>query len=300
MEKSNFKSGFVGLIGRTNVGKSTLVNKILDRKVVITSSKIQTTRNRINCILNTKGSQVIFIDCPGFFKPKGLFSERLSNTVLSVLDDADLIVVIVDTAAGIGSGDLYIFNQIRDRHQPKFLLLNKIDLISKDRLEKEKEKLNGFDCFDYVGEISAKTGKNVNGFLKNLIGKLPEGPMYFEEDMVTDQSIGKTISEVVREKLFENLSQELPYSINVEMERFEETATTNGKKLIVIGCSIYTERVSQKAMIIGKSGNMLKTIGSQARLELEDLLKSKVFLELWVKVEKNWTKSESMLDRFGY
>ncbi|MFA5015135.1 MAG: GTPase Era [Actinomycetota bacterium] len=300
MEKSNFKSGFVGLIGRTNVGKSTLVNKILDRKVVITSGKIQTTRNRINCILNTKDSQVIFIDCPGFFKPRGLFGERLSNTVLSVLDDADLIVVIVDTAAGIGSGDLYILNQVRERRKPRFLLLNKIDLISKDRVEKEKEKLNGFDYFDYVGEISAKTGGNVDGFLKNLIGKLPEGPKYFEEDMVTDQPIGKTISEVVREKLFENLSQELPYSINVEVERFEETTTTNGRKLIIIGCSIYTERVSQKAMIIGKSGNMLKTIGSQARLELEDLLKSKVFLELWVKVEKNWTKSESMLNRFGY
>ena len=300
MGKSNFKSGFVGLIGRTNVGKSTLVNKILDRKVVITSGKIQTTRNRINCIFNTKGSQVIFIDCPGFFKPKGLFGKRLNNTVLSVLDDADLIVVIVDAAAGIGSGDLYIFNQIRDRHKPRFLLLNKIDLISKGRLEKEKEKLNGFDFFDYVGEISAKTGENVNGFLKNLIRKLPEGPRYFEEDMVTDQSIRKTISEVVREKLFENLSQELPYSINVEVERFEETATTNGKKLIIVGCSIYTERESQKAMIIGKSGNMLKTIGSQARLELEDLLKSKVFLELWVKVEKNWTKNESMLNKFGY
>jgi GTP-binding protein Era len=243
---------------------------------------------------------VIFIDSPGFFKPKGLFGERLSKTVLTVLDDADLIVVIVDAAAGIGSGDLYILNQVRCRHKPRFLLLNKIDLISKDILEKEKEKLNGFDFFDYAGEISAKTGENIDGFLKNLIGKLPEGPRYFEEDMVTDQSMEKTISEVVREKLFENLSQELPYSINVEMERFKETATSNGEKLIVIECSIYTERVSQKAMIIGKSGNMLKTIGSQARLELENLLKSKVFLELWVKVEKNWTKSESMLNRFGY
>ncbi|HEY4696214.1 MAG TPA: GTPase Era [Candidatus Hydromicrobium sp.] len=300
MKKSNFKSGFVGLVGRTNVGKSTLINKILNRKVVITSVKIQTTRNKINCILNTEDSQVIFVDCPGFFKPRDLLGERLNNTVLSVIDDADLIVVIVDAAAGIGSGDFFIFDQVKYKPQPKFLLLNKIDLISKDRVEKEKKKLDSFDFFDYVGEISAKTGENVDEFLKLLTEKLPEGPRYFEENMVTDQPLEKTISEVVREKLFANLSEELPYSINVEVERLEETKARDGKKLMVIGCSIYAERVSQKAIIIGKSGSMLKEVGSQARLELEDLLKSRVFLELWVKVEKNWTKNEFMLNRFGY
>src|SRR4030042_2685486 len=151
MKKSNFRSGFVGLIGRTNVGKSTLVNKILDRKVAITSGKIQTTRNRINCILNTEDSQVVFIDSPGFFKPKNLFGERLTSTVLTVLDDADLIVVIVDAAAGIGSGDLYILNQVRQKHKPRILLLNKIHLISKETLEKEKARLTGFKFFVSVG-----------------------------------------------------------------------------------------------------------------------------------------------------
>lgn len=300
MNKNNFKSGFVGLIGRTNVGKSTLINKILNRKIVITSGKIQTTRNKINCILNTKNSQIIFVDCPGFFKPRNLLGERLNSIVLSVIDDSDLIVIIVDVVGGIGSGDFFIFNKIKHKPQPKFLLLNKIDLVSKDRIEREKEKLQGLDFFDYTGEISSKTGENVDEFLTLLTDKLPEGPRYFEKGIVTDQPVEKTISEVVREKLISNLSEEIPHSISVEVERFEETTTRDGEKLIVIGCNIYAERLSQKAIIIGKSGNMLKKVGSQARLELEGLLKSKVFLELWVKVEKNWTKRESLLNRFGY
>ncbi|OFW46245.1 MAG: GTPase Era [Actinobacteria bacterium RBG_13_35_12] len=300
MNNNNFKSGFVGLIGRTNVGKSTLVNKILNQKVVITSGKIQTTRNKINCILNTKNSQIIFVDCPGFFKPRSLLGERLNSIVLNVIDDSDLIVIIVDVADGIGKGDFFIFNKIKHKTQPKFLLLNKIDLVSKDRIEREKEKLQGLDFFDYTGEISAKTGENVDEFLTLLTDKLPEGPRYFENGFVTDQPVEKTISEVVREKLISNLSDEIPHSIGVEVERFEETTTRDGEKLIVIECNIYTERLSQKAIIIGKSGSMLKKVGRQARLELEGLLKSKVFLELWVKVEENWTKRESLLNRFGY
>jgi GTP-binding protein Era len=300
MNKNIFKSGFVGLIGRTNVGKSTLINKILNRKIVITSGKVQTTRNKINCILNTKNSQVIFIDCPGFLKPRDLFGEKLNNVIFSVIDDADLIVVVVDVASGIGSGDFFIFDQVKHRNQPKFLLLNKIDLVSKDKMEKEKRKLESLDYFDYTGEVSAKTGENIGEFLISLTEKLPEGPRYFEKDTITDQPLEKTISEIVREKLFRNLSEELPHSIDVGVERFGETTAMGGEKMIVIGCNIYTERASQKAIIIGKSGSMLKKIGRQARLELEDLLKSRVFLELWVKVEKNWTKSELLLKRFGY
>ncbi len=300
MNNNNFKSGFVGLIGRTNVGKSTLVNKILNQKVVITSGKIQTTRNKINCILNTKNSQIIFVDCPGFFKPRSLLGERLNSIVLNVIDDSDLIVIIVDVADGIGKGDFFIFNKIKHKTQPKFLLLNKIDLVSKDRIEREKEKLQGLDFFDYTGEISAKTGENVDEFLTLLTDKLPEGPRYFENGFVTDQPVENVVSEVVREKLISNLSDEIPHSIGVEVERFEETTTRDGEKLIVIECNIYTERLSQKAIIIGKSGSMLKKVGRQARLELEGLLKSKVFLELWVKVEENWTKRESLLNRFGY
>ncbi len=299
-KKNNFKSGFVGLIGRTNVGKSTLINKILSKKVVITSDKAQTTRSKINCILNTRDSQIIFVDCPGFFKPRNLLGEKLNRIVPDVIDDSDVIAVIVDIAGGIGAGDFFVFDNIKHKPQPKFLLLNKIDLVSKDRIEKEKQKLKGYDCFDRVNEISAKTGENINKFLTLLTEKLPEGPRYYEKDMVTDQPLKRVISEVVREKLYENLYDEIPHSINVEIEEFRESATRDGRKLIIIACSIYAEKISQKAIIIGKSGNILKIVGSQARLELENLLESKVLLELWVKVEKNWTKKKLLLDRFGF
>jgi GTP-binding protein Era len=300
MKKSGFKSGFIGLIGRTNVGKSTLINKILDKKVVITSDKAQTTRSRINCILNTKNSQMIFIDCPGFFKPRNLLGEKLKNIVLSVIDDSDLIAVMVDVAAGIGSGDFYIFKHVKNRPQPKILLLNKIDLVSKQKIKKEKEKLGGYDFFNCVHEVSAKTGQNVNDFLETLTESLPKGPRYYRKDTITDQPTEEMIAEIVREKLCQNLYDELPHSINVRVESLNESTTRGGIKLINIRCCIYAERNSQKTIIIGKSGSMLKKVGRQSRLELENIFGCKVFLELWVKIEKNWTRKKLLLDRFGY
>ena len=201
MEKNGFKSGFVGLIGRTNVGKSTLINKILNKKAVITSNKAQTTRSRINCILNTKNSQIIYIDCPGFFKPRNLLGEKLNRMVLNVIDDSDVIAVMVDAAGGIGTGDFYIFEHIKDKSQPKLLLVNKIDMVSKQKLKKETEKLSSYNFFDCIKEVSAKTGQNIDKFLKVLAGNLPEGPRYYGEDTVTDQPVEEIISEVVREKL---------------------------------------------------------------------------------------------------
>ncbi len=300
IQKKGFKSGFVGLIGRTNVGKSTLINKAMDKKVVITSDKAQTTRSRINCVLNARNYQIIFIDCPGFFKPRNLLGEKLNSIVLSVITDSDVIAVMVDAAGGIGAGDFYILDHIKNRPQPKLLLVNKIDLISKQKIKKEKEKLGCYDFFDCICEISAKTGQNVDKFLKILTGILPEGPKYYDKDTITDQPVEEMISEVVREKLYRNLYNELPHSINVRVEKFYESTTGDGKKLINIRCCIYTERASQKAIIIGKSGGMLKKAGKQSRLELENIFGCKVFLELWVKVEKNWTKKKLLLDRFGY
>lgn len=296
----DFKSGFVGLIGRTNVGKSTMINKILKRKVVITSNKVQTTRNRINCILNGEGYQIIFVDGPGFFKPRNILQERLKNVVSSVIKDVDIIVAVVDIASGIGPGDMFTFNSIKDRHQPKILLLNKVDIASKKVIEIEREKIKDIDFFEDIIEVSAKTGKNLGRFVELLAGLLPEGPKYFDDDMVTDQSLDAAISEIVREKLFENLSEELPHSIAVEVERFEEKKTRAGEKLIVIGCSIFAERTSQKSIIIGKDGNVLKKVGAAARVELEQMLESKVFLELWVKIKKDWTKKESFLTQLGF
>ena len=300
MNKEKFKSGFVGLFGRTNVGKSTLINKIINQKVVITSEKSQTTRSRTNCIYTTDNMQIIFVDCPGFFKPRRLLEKRLNSVIYKVLADVDIILVMVDIAGGIGTGDYYAFNSLRDRHQPKILLLNKIDLISKIQLNQQKKKLKDFDFFENVIPISAKTGENVEKLLKILTGKLPEGPQYFPDEMVTDQPVAQMIAEIVREKLFGNLSQEIPYGINVEVEKIKKSVNRSGEKIIKVDCNIYTERKSQKVIIIGKSGDMLKKIGKQARLELEDFLGCKVFLEMWVKVVKDWTKKESYLNKFGY
>lgn len=300
IKKKDFKSGFISLVGRTNVGKSTLINRIVGKKIVITSDKAQTTRSRINCILNAKDYQMIFIDCPGFFKPRNMLGKKLNDIVLKVIGDSDLIVVMVDAAGGIGSGDFYIFNYIKTRPQQKILLLNKIDLVSKQKIRKEKEKLEGYDFFDCVHEISAKTGQNIDKFLKTLENRLPEGPRYYGKDTVTDQPIEEMISEVVREKLYHSLYDEVPHSINVMVEDFKKSTTGNGKKLLCIKCCIYAERESQKAIIIGKSGSILKKAGGQSRLELENIFGCKVFLELWVKIEKNWTKKKLQLERFGY
>lgn len=295
-----FKSGFVGLIGRTNVGKSTLINKILKQKVVITSDKPQTTRSRINCILNIDNAQIIFVDCPGFFKPRSLLGERLNNIIYRVLDDVDVITVMMDVAGGIGPGDYFVLENIKDRKKPKILLLNKIDLVSNSRVEDERKKVESYDFFSSIISISAITGENVEKFLDLLINLLPEGPKYFPEDMVTDQPLVKIISEIIREKLFNNISDEIPHCLDVGIENLEETKTKSGEDLIKIECNIFTEKPSQKAIIIGKEGNMLKKVGTQSRLELESLLGCRVFLKLWVKVKENWTKKESYLAEFGY
>ena len=207
-EENKIKSGFVGLIGRTNVGKSTLINKILKKKVLITSDKVQTTRNRIHCILNNKKSQIIFVDSPGFFKPRNLLQERLKGTAEGVIEDVDVIVVMVDIAGGIGGGDNFVFERIKDSPKPKILLLNKIDIAGGERVAEQRKKIEDTGYFDEIIEVSAKTGKNLDRFIEVLTDLLPYGPRYYSEDMISDQSTEKIISEIVREKLFEALSEE--------------------------------------------------------------------------------------------
>ena len=304
MEEKNFKSGFAGLIGRTNVGKSTMVNKILKQNVVITSDKPQTTRNRINCILNTENAQIVFVDCPGFFKPRNLLGDKLNRIIYGVLNDVDLIIVMTDIAGGIGTGDRFVFSKIKSKKQPKLLLLNKIDLISKKErggiASKLQELKDSFVFFDYILPISAKTGENLDDLLQILLKELPEGPMYFPDDMVTDFPIHKMIAEIVREKLSQNLFQEIPHSIFVEVESMKEKKDRSGLPLMNIECSIHIEKKSQKGIIIGKSGEMLKKIGTLARADIEELLEKRVFLQIWVKIVENWTKNESYLTRMGY
>ncbi|MBN1298099.1 MAG: GTPase Era [Actinobacteria bacterium] len=299
-----FKSGFIGMTGRTNVGKSTIINTILNKNVVIVSDKPQTTRNRINCIYNTDDAQAIFVDCPGFFKPKDLLGEKLNMIIYKVLDDVDLIVVLADASKGIGTGDLYVFDKIKNRTRPKILALNKIDLLN----EKEKRSVidslpelkNKFSFFKNIIPVSASTGENVSFLLNTIIDYLPEGPEYFPSGTVTDMPLNKMISEIIREKLSENLFEELPHSVNVEVESIEKTRTGKNEEISKIDCSIFVEKKSHKPMIIGKSGSLLKKTGESSRKDLEKLLGMKVYLSLWVKVLENWTKNEKFLNRFGF
>ena len=312
MENNKFKSGYIGLIGRTNVGKSTLINKIFDSNIVITSDKAQTTRNRINCIYNTDSAQAIFVDCPGFFKPRNLLGEKLNRIIFQVLDDVDIIVAMVDFHGGIGIGDYYVFEQIKKRNVPKMLILNKIDLLDTagkySLLETITKIKSEMDFFEEVIPVSASTGENLEKLLKILMKKLPNGPKYYPGGMVTDMPVNKMIAEIIREKLSANLFDELPHSINVEVVKFQtkgdgsenDGAAGKGDSLVKIECNIYVEKKSHKAMIIGKSGTMLKKVGGLSRAEIEKLLQSKVFLQLWVKVEENWTRKEAYLDKFGY
>ncbi len=303
-ESKIFKSGYIGLIGRTNVGKSTLINNILKKNVVIVSDKAQTTRNRINCIYNTTGAQAIFVDCPGFFKPRNLLGKKLNDIIFNVLKDIDVIVVIVDIADGIGKGDFFVFEQIQNKSQPKILLLNKIDLLNKQDFDNLNERAGElkeiYNYFEEVIPISAKTGKNVQNFLEKVINYLPAGPKYYPDEMITDMPLKQIISEVIREKLLNFVYDELPHSIGVEIENIVKTETKEGLALTKIDCSIFVEKKSHKAIIIGQSGSLLKTIGELARIELENLLETKVYLQIWVKVVQNWTKNEQFIKKLGY
>jgi GTP-binding protein Era len=304
MQQINFKSGYIGLIGRTNVGKSTLINRIIKSNTIITSDRAQTTRNRINCIYNTKNMQAIFVDSPGFFKPKDLLGKRLNSIIYGVINDVDIITVMVDIADGIGSGDHYVFEQVSGIMKPRILILNKIDLLGKDNgkfLKSEAKSIqNRFEFFDDIISISALKEKGIKKFMNSIIERLPEGPQYYPEDIITDLPLSKIIAEIIRAKLSDYLYEELPHSINVELTDKISTKTKNGEPLTTLNCLIYVEKKSQKGIVIGKSGKLLKKVGESARIELEKILGTKVYLNLWVKVLEHWTKSELYLNRLGY
>jgi GTP-binding protein Era len=299
-----FKSGYVGLIGRTNTGKSTLINNIVGRNAVITSDKAQTTRNRINCIYNTPVYQAVFVDCPGFFKPRNLLGKKLNSIIYEVLSDVDVICAVVDAAAGIGRGDRYVFEQVKNKSKPSILVLNKIDLLPDSALKELPgmihELKKEYNFFKDILIISARTGENVSGLLDMVSGMLPAGPKYFPDNMVTDMPLAKMVSEIIREKLSENLFEELPHSVSVAVENMVQSRTSGKEDITRIECSIYVEKKSHKAMIIGKSGANLKKTGELSRMELESFLGTKVYLELWVKVLENWTKNEHYINKLGY
>ncbi|MGB3345766.1 MAG: GTPase Era [Candidatus Humimicrobiia bacterium] len=296
MEKK-FKSGFVGILGRTNVGKSTLVNNLVKQKVAIMSPKPQTTRRRIRCVINRENYQMVFVDTPGIHKPHDKLGERLNAAALGFLEEMDVILFMIEASGAIGKGDKFVAEKLNSIDKPKILVLNKIDLIDEDEIEEKISETEKLGKFEEIIPISAKYNKNLDILLESLSCFIPYGPPYFPEDMLTDQHPKIWVSEIIREKALENLREEVPHSIAVEVEKMEKR---KDKDIIEIEATLYVERDSQKGIVIGKNGSMLKKIGSLARKEIELFLCEKIFMRLWVKVKKDWRKDESSINRFGY
>lgn len=291
------KSGFISVVGRANVGKSTLMAKILGEKISIISNKAQTTRDKIQIIYNDEESQIIFIDTPGIQTPSNKLQEKLFEFSEESLKESDIVTFVVDNSLEIGRLDNEIIAMLERIHLPKILVINKVDLLSQDKLDQIKEKYQAMDMFDQIIGISALEDKNVKAYIEAIKSMLDEGPAYYDRDMITDKSERFIVSEIIREKALNNLSEEVPHGIAVRIDNFKER---ENKRLIDIDATIIVERNSHKEIVIGKGGSMVKKIGMEARKEIETFLDSKVNLKLWVKVEKDWRKKEKMVDRFGY
>lgn len=290
------KSGFVSVVGRANVGKSTLMEKILGEKISIISNKAQTTRDKIQIIYNDEESQIIFLDTPGIQTPRNKLQEKLLTFSEESLKESDIVTMIVDDSLEIGRIDTEILAMLDKIKLPKILLINKTDLLAKDKIEKIRANFRAYD-FDRILEISALEGKNVDIYIKTVKDMLDFGPAYYDRDMITDRSERFIVSEIIREKALRNLSEEVPHGVAVRIDDFKERPDKN---LIDIRATIVIEKVSHKDIVIGKKGSMIKKIGMDARSEIEKFLDSKVNLQLWVKVEKDWRKKEKLVDRFGY
>src|SRR6056297_1133625 len=287
-----FKSGFVTIIGRTNVGKSTLINKILREKFLIVTDKPQTTRNKISTIYNGENSQIIFLDTPGMHKPKNKFSENLVRETRSTLGEVDVVIFMVDSSMTIGPGDQFIIDILKTVNLPIVLVINKTDMVSKGELSQLIDKYQQFDFIDDIVCISALENRNVDGLLKTIETYMPEGPEYYPRDMVIDQTERKIVSELIREKLLMYLRDEVPHGVFVRIDSMKER---ENQKIYDIDATIICEKDSHKGIIIGKGGRKLKGIGKSAREDIEKMLGSKVFLRLWVKVKKNWRNSDYYL-----
>ena len=291
------KSGFVGIIGRPNVGKSTLLNTILGEKIAITTNKPQTTRNTIRGIYTSADEdlQLVFIDTPGIHKGKTKLGKAITDMAINTFKEVDVILFLVDGPIDKGPGDKYICNMIKDLDTKKVLLINKFETMDPLEFKAIYNSYADLQVFDHIMGISALEAINIDKLIDKLGSFVEEGPMFFPPDMVTDHPERFIVSEIIREKVLDYLEQEVPHGVAVEIEQFKEE-----ENLTRIGAVIYCERKSHKGIIIGKQGRKLKGIGKSARLEIEGLLGTKVFLELWVKVKENWRDSDIALTNFGY
>ena len=291
------KSGFVAIIGRPNVGKSTLLNQILGQKIVITTDKAQTTRKRIKGIYTNKEGQIVFVDTPGVHKPLNKLGEFLLDEAKIAVPDADVILFLVDGSESAGKGDKWIAQHLLQTNIPIVIVMNKVDKVKKP--EKVEENLLSYKTlFEEnlpVVRISAKTGRNIDTLMNNIFKKLPEGEALYPEDVVTEETMRDVTEEIIREKILLNTSDEIPHSVAVKVTNYQEK-----EEIDRIYATIYCEQKSQKGILIGKGGSLLKKIGTEARLELEKIVEKKVYLQLEVKVEKDWRKKQNILKNFGY
>ncbi|MBU5595164.1 GTPase Era [Amphibacillus sp. MSJ-3] len=296
MQQDSFKSGFITIIGRPNVGKSTFLNRIIGQKIAIMSDKAQTTRNTIQGVMTDANSQIIFIDTPGIHKPKHKLGDFMVKIAENTLNEVDAILFMINAAEGYGRGDQFIIDRLESVDKPVYLVINKIDQINPDQLfdliVEYKDKYN----FQEIIPISALEGNNVDHLLAVLKEQLPDGPQYYPDDQITDHPERFIISEFIREKVLQQTKEEVPHSIAVVIDKIEQKPNEK----VEIHATIIVERKSQKGIIIGKQGSMLKKIGTQARRDIERLLGTKVYLDLWVKVQKDWRNREQYLHEFGY
>lgn len=292
-----YKSGFVTVVGRPNVGKSTLLNQVIGEKISIISDKPQTTRNKILMVYSEEEMQVVFIDTPGIQMPRNVLGEYMLKISKSTLEDVDIITFMVDESMEVGTMDKYILEALKDIKTPKVLLINKTDKLTEEETVQLIEKYSEMDIFKEIIPISALNNKNIDKYISALKGLLEEGPQYFPDDMITDQPERFIIAEIIREKALINLDEEVPHGIYVAIESIKDRAN---KDLVDVLATIYCEKESHKGIVIGKNGKMLKEIGQKAREDIERLLGSKVNLQLWVKVEKNWRERDNKVKFFGY
>ena len=295
MEKQ-IKTGFATLIGRPNVGKSTLMNRLIGQKIAITSDKPQTTRNRIQTVYTDERGQIVFLDTPGIHKAKNKLGDYMVNVAEHTLKEVDVILFLVEPTDYIGAGEKHIIEQLKKTNTPVILLINKID-----KLQKKEELLLYIDAyrkemeFDQIIPVSAKNGEGTEDLLKTILDYLPYGPMFYDEDTVTDQPERQIVAELIREQALRLLEDEIPHGIAVSVDAMKKR-----KKIMDVDATIICERDSHKGIIIGKGGSMLKRIGTNARKGIEDLLECQVNLKLWVKVKKDWRDSDFLLKNFGY
>ena len=296
--EQKFKSGFVTLVGRPNVGKSSLMNRIIGQKIAITSNKPQTTRNRIQTVYHDDRGQIVFLDTPGIHKAKNKLGEFMVNAAESTFKEVDLVLWLVEATTYIGQGERHIAQELKKSSAPVILVMNKIDKVRKDEL---LECMNAYkDILDFAEmvPVSAQNGENVDDLIETMFSYLEEGPQFYDEDTITDQPVRQIVAELIREKALRLLQDEIPHGIAVSIDSMKERP---GKNLFYdIDATIVCERDSHKGIIIGKQGAMLKRIGTAARKEIEDFLEAKVNLKLWVKVKKDWRDSDFLLKNFGF